>query len=68
MSSRSTPDHELLDILVDLATLRRQTEAGTAPVVLVNIAVNQSATDQQLDRSRDLESVGRSQRRELFCR
>src|SRR3954449_12641932 len=37
------PVHELLDILVDLATLRRKTKAGATPVTLVHVAVNQSA-------------------------
>jgi hypothetical protein len=40
------PDHEFLDVVIDLSAGRGEAEAGAAPVVLVDIAADQSAPDQ----------------------
>lgn len=51
-------DREFLNVLVNLAPLCREAEAGTTPVLFVDVAPDEAAADQQLDRASNLEGIG----------
>src|SRR5215472_2351867 len=50
--------YELLDIAVNPSASRREGETGATPIFLVHVAPDQSPPNQQLNRSRHLESIG----------
>jgi len=59
------PNNEFLDILVDLAAIGREAQAGAAAVRFIHVTMNQPSAHQQFDGARDLERIGRGQCRKL---